>query len=393
MLYEFLEVNRVELIARCRAKVAARNVPGVFERELNFGISIFLDQVIETLQADGGKQSELSLKLSGPASGNIAPSEIGETASRHGRELQHHGFTAQDVVHDYGDLCQAITDLAFERSAPIDVDEFRTLNRCLDNAIAMAVSEFGYLRHQAHADEQSTSLNQRLGSFAHELRNSLSTATLALEVIKGGNVGLSGSTGTVLDRSLVEMRRLIDRSLAEVQIAEGLAVEPSVFSLADFIAETRLAASLEADVRGQVLIVATVDPKLAICGDRHLLSAAVGNLLQNAFKFSHAHGEVTLNAYAAADRILIEVEDSCGGLPDGDVEFLFKPFTQAAADKTGAGLGLSISRAGVEANGGRLSVRNIAGSGCVFTINLPRHLASASETSTALHAPSVIDAR
>lgn len=393
MLHEFLSANRSELIARCRDKVAARNIPGVFERELSFGISVFLDQLIETLRADGGNETDLSRKLSGPASGVVAPSEIAETATRHGRELQLHGFTAQEVVHDYGDLCQAITDLAFEHSAEIDVDEFRTLNRCLDNAMATAVSEFGYLRDQMHTDQQSATLDQRLGSFAHELRNSLSTATLAFEVIKRGNVGVSGSTGAVLERSLLQMRMLIDRSLAEAQIEAGLTMEPSLFSLADFIAEIKLSASLEADVRGNLLIVATVDPKLAISGDRHLLSAAVGNLLHNAFKFSHAHGEVTLSAYAAADRILIDVEDSCGGLPDGDADFLFKPFTQLAADKTGAGLGLSIARASVEANGGSLRVRNIAGSGCVFTIELPRHLQNETEAGTAVPAPDLMDAR
>ena len=391
MLHEFLHANRAELIARCRAKVAERNVPGGFERELSFGISIFLDQLIDTLRAEGINETELSRKLSGPASGVIAPSEIAETATRHGRELQQHGFSAQEVVHDYGDLCQAITDLAFERSAPIDVDEFRTVNRCLDNAMATAVSEFGYLRDQMHTDEHSRSLNQRLGSFAHELRNSLSTATLALDVIKRGKVGISGSTGAVLDRSLVQMRMLIDRSLADAQIAAGLTVEPSLFSLADFIAETKLSASLEAEVRGRVLIVASVDPKLAISGDRNLLSAALGNLLQNAFKFSHANGEVTLSAYAAAERILIEVEDSCGGLADGDEELLFMPFTQKAVDRTGAGLGLAISRASVEANGGCLRVRNIAGSGCVFTIDLPRHLQTEAEAGIGVHAPSSID--
>ncbi|MBA2238330.1 MAG: HAMP domain-containing histidine kinase [Lysobacter sp.] len=383
MLHEFLETHRDELIARCRAKVAGRNIPGVFERELSFGISIFLDQVIDTLRAEGRDEADTSRKLSGPAGGVPAPSEIAETASRHGRELQQHGFTSQEVVHDYGDLCQAITDLAFERSAPIEVDGFRTLNRCLDNAIATAVSEFGYLRDQVHADEQNITLNQRLGSFAHELRNSLSTATLALEVIKRGNVGVSGSTGAVLDRSLVQMRMLIDRSLAEAQIAAGLTVDPSVFSLADFITETRLSASLEAEVKGRVLIVATVDPKLAISGDRNLLSAALGNLLQNAFKFSHANGEVTLSAFAAAGRILIEVEDSCGGLADGDADAMFKPFVQTATDRTGAGLGLSIARASIEAHGGSLRVRNIAGSGCVFTIELPRHLDTESEASMA----------
>ena len=48
------------------------------------------------------------------------------------------------VIHDYGDLCQAITELAFEQAAPFETKEFRTLNRCLDNAIADAVTEFTY---------------------------------------------------------------------------------------------------------------------------------------------------------------------------------------------------------------------------------------------------------
>ncbi|MEO6066088.1 MAG: HAMP domain-containing sensor histidine kinase [Lysobacterales bacterium] len=277
-------------------------------------------------------------------------------------------------MHDYGDLCQAITDLAFERSAPIGIGEFRTLNRCLDNAIAIAVTEFGYLRDLAMSDQNHRALNELLGSFAHELRNSLSTATLALSVIRLGRVGLTGATGAVLDRSLVAMRNLIDRSLVEAQLAAGLVLETSSFSLAAFIGEIKLAASLEADVRGRHLIVASVDPKLAVSGDRSLLAAAVGNLLHNAFKFSAPRGEVSLNAYASGDRILIDVEDSCGGLPGGDTEHLFKPFTQADADRTGVGLGLAISRKSVEANGGVLSVRDIPGTGCVFTIDLPRHL-------------------
>jgi signal transduction histidine kinase len=189
----------------------------------------------------------------------------------------------EDVVHDYGDLCQAITDLAVEQSAPITVDEFRTLNRCLDNAIATAVAEFAYLYNRAASDVHFDSLNKQLGAFAHELRNSLATATLAVSVIKMGNVGISGATGGVLDRSLVAMRSLIDRSLATARLGGGLEIEASVFSLSNFITELKLSASLEAEIRGCVLIVATVDPKLAISGDRDLLLAALGNLLRNAF--------------------------------------------------------------------------------------------------------------
>ena len=107
--------------------------------------------------------------------------------------------------------------------------------------------------------------------------------------------------------------------------------------------------------------------------DRDLLMSATGNLLQNAFKFSHARSEVSLNAYAVADRILIDVEDHCGGLPAGAAERMFAPFVPVGADTSGLGLGLSISRRSVEANDGILSVRNVPRSGCVFTIDLPRH--------------------
>jgi signal transduction histidine kinase len=298
---------------------------------------------------------------------------MGDMAAKHGKELSQHGFTVDQVVHDYGDLCQAITDLAFERNSEFDTDEFRTLNRCLDNAIADAVTEFNYQRDFITADRHADALNERLGSFAHELRNLLNAATLALTAVKDGNVGLKGATGAVLDRSLVGMRTLIDRSLSDVRMTAGMPARHQLFSLSDFIAEVKLTASLEARVHECVLTVRPVDSQLAVDGDRDLLFAAVGNLLQNAFKFTDHRSEVTLSAYSAGDRILIEVQDHCGGLAAGTAEKMFLPFTQSDHDKTGLGLGLSISRRSVEVNQGTLSVRDMPGSGCVFTINLPRH--------------------
>jgi hypothetical protein len=127
-----------------------------------------------------------------------------------------------------------------------------------------------------------------------------------------------------------------------------------------------------------------VDPALAVDVDRDLLLSAVGNLLQNAFKFTHPHSEVTLNAYALADRILIDVQDHCGGLPPGGADSMFVPFVQGAEDRSGLGLGLSIARRSVEANGGVLSVRDLPGSGCVFTIDLPRHSLTTEEDASPL---------
>ena len=374
MMHEFLSTYRSELIHRCRRKVAQRAQPMATNAELEHGVPLFLDQLIKTLRVEQSAEPMLSRKVSGPSGGGSPVlSEIGESAAQHGRELQAHGFTVEQVVHDYGDLCQAITDLAFEVGTVIAVDEFRTLNRCLDNAIADAVTEFNYQRDFVVADRYALALNERLGFFAHELRNHLNTATLAVTAIKAGNVGLAGATGAVLDRSLVALRNLIDRSLAEVRITAGMPAQHRLFSLADFIAEIKLSATLEADVKECVLTVSSVDPLLAVEADRDLLLAAVGNLLQNAFKFTHHRSAVSLNAYAAADRILIDVEDSCGGLPPGDAQKMFLPFSQNSADKSGLGLGLSISRHSVEANAGTLSVRDVPGEGCIFTIDLPRH--------------------
>ncbi|MES2921876.1 MAG: HAMP domain-containing sensor histidine kinase [Verrucomicrobiota bacterium] len=305
---------------------------------------------------------------------------MGETATLHGRELLRGGFTVEQVVHDYGDLCQAVTDLAFELKAPIETDEFRTLNRCLDNAIATAVTEFNYQRDFLVADKQTLELNERLGFFAHELRNLLNTATLALAVIRGGNVGLSGATGTVLDRSMVGLRNLIDRSLMEVRMTAGMPLRHRLFSLADMIAEIKMSASLEAHVRECVLVVEDVDEGLALDADRDLLLSAVGNLLQNAFKYTQHGTEVTLSAYAVADRVIIDVEDNGDGLPQ-ETERMFQPFTQGGEDRSGLGLGLAISRKGVEANGGVLTVVSTPGRGCVFTIDLPRHFISSDPAS------------
>jgi len=373
MLYEFLINNRSDLIKRCSEKTVERQAPRQTEEELAHGIPLFLDQLIKTLRLEQTSNPMQSRKVSGESGGeNLNSSEIEKSAGQHGRELMQHGFTVDQVVHDYGDLCQAITDLAFELKTPIEIDEFRTLNRCLDNGIAEAVTEFNCQHDFVVGDKQVDSLNERMGVFTHELRNQLNTATLALNVVKSGNVGLAGATGAVLSNSLSGMRNLINHSLNEVRNTAGSPSLSRRFSLAGFINEIKNSALLEAHARECSLSVADIDPQLALDADRDILSAAVANLLQNAFKFTQPRTEVRLNAYASADRIRIDVEDRCGGLPSGDAKKMFMPFAQNGDDKSGLGLGLSITRNSVEANKGILSARDIPGTGCVFTIDLPR---------------------
>ena len=372
MMHNFLANNRADLIERCAAKVAKRPTRNASVAQLATGIPLFLDQLTRTLEAEQEGAPEDGVKISGPSGGaGSSLSEMGVSAAAHGKALLDLDYTVDQVVHDYGDLCQAITDLAFARDAPFSVDEFRTLNRCLDNAIADAVTEFSSQRDTANTLQQDTEVNQRLGFLMHELRNSLNAATLAAEALRLGNLTLSGATGAVLKRSHDAMSKLIDRSLLEVKAASDGLNQLQLFSLADFVREAQDAGQLGAGARGCTLEVASVDPALALEGNRELLLAAVANLLGNGFKFTRAKTSVTLTAHAHEDRIQIEVADHCGGLRQGDAERLFIPFSQRGDDRTGIGLGLSIARQSVEADHGTLSVRSLPGEGCVFTIDLP----------------------
>ncbi len=373
MLQEFLKTNRTELIARCTAKVAKRPQPPPTDVELKYGIPLFLDQLTKALVA-GEHADEAALhEISGPSEPgkHTHSSEISRGATKHGDELLRKGFTVDQVVHDYGDLCQAVTELAVEKNASITVGEFRVLNSCLDNAIAGAVTEFGRLRDKNISSEETQATNETFGSLAHELRNLIATAMLSVQTVKRGNVGLGGATGAVLDRSLIRMRNLIDRSLAEVRSAAGLPAPHERIDVAQFIQEIQVSASLEAQNSGHGLTVHPVDHELEVDADRQMLASAISNLLQNAFKFTRPQGNVSLKVHEANGRVLFDVQDECGGLPPGKAEGLFRPFEQRGHNRTGLGLGLAISHEGVTQNGGKLTVRNLSGHGCIFTIDLP----------------------
>jgi len=151
---------------------------------------------------------------------------------------------------------------------------------------------------------------------------------------------------------------------------------PERTSLRELVEDIEVGASMEANALGLTLSVPPVERGVDLAVDRQLLAAAVGNLLQNAFKFTHPRGHVMLRTSSTEDRVLIEVEDECGGLPPGEVDALFRPFEQRSGNRTGLGLGLVISRRSVEADGGVVRVRDLPGKGCVFTIDLPRLPAS-----------------
>jgi signal transduction histidine kinase len=140
----------------------------------------------------------------------------------------------------------------------------------------------------------------------------------------------------------------------------------------DIIEEVEIGASMFAEARNLLLSVVTVDETVVVLADRQILAAAIANLLQNAFKFTRPGSTVRLRAASVESRVLVEIEDECGGLPPGRPESLLRPFVQRSADRTGMGLGLSICVQAAKAFGGELRVRDLPGRGCIFTLDLPR---------------------
>ena len=138
MLHEFITRNREEIIARCYTKVATRSVPPPTSTDIDHGVPEFLDQLVAALSPNATANTAIHTNR-----------EINDSASRHGHDLLMQGLTVSQVVHGYGDICQSITELALETAVPISTEDFHTLNRCLDDAIAGAVSEYGRERIEA----------------------------------------------------------------------------------------------------------------------------------------------------------------------------------------------------------------------------------------------------
>jgi signal transduction histidine kinase len=353
MLYEFIDLNRDVIISRTRDRVRSRPWPSVAPGELEHGVPMFLTQLAETLRLEG-------------TSAPFPAGAIGATAARHGADLLRLGFTVSQVVHDYGDICQTITALAVEQRAPISVEEFNTLNRCLDTAIAEAVTEHARVTAEARSAEEI----ERLGHAAHELRDNLNTAILAFHTLKRGAVAINGSMGAVLGRSLMGLREVVDRNLSAVRLEAGKQrrTRLPVVAFIDEIAATGMLHSEYRDIR---FTVDAIDPALSIDADPQLLASAVMNLVHNAFKNTPSGGHVVLRARAEEGRLLIETEDECGGLPQSEAD-LFQQFgDRRGGDRSGLGLGLSIARKAVRANGGDIRIRNMPGKGCVFVIDMP----------------------
>lgn len=355
MLHDFLTREREAILGIVSAQAGTLEKGRGSSSTMDKGWGMFYDELTELMRQDE------------PFSFHNEIGHHTEGAIEHGQEYFQMGYSLSEVVHSYGIICQAITSHASELQFPITSREFQQLNLSLDTAIAEAVTQ-----HDKVSREKSTSVEaERLGFLAHELRKCIQNITVTLEIILSGSVGAQSSTSSVLEKNINRMTKLIDGALTEVRLRS----EPTVLlrrtRLSQLIHEVGVTAGFEARAKRVTLqIKTTQDHEVDV--DPQMFISALANLVHNAIKFSHSGGVIQVRVLEKAGRIHVEVEDECGGLKDDVMDTLFQQEVRHTEDDSDLGRRLTITRQIVEQIGGKLSVENLPGKGCIFTIDLPK---------------------
>ena len=357
-MYEFIEARKADILHECLVTLRETR-PGQSDEELLNDLGHFIDGFVGVLRRDARAGLTETLQESA-----VRKSVQAAEAAERGLVRKRQGSEITRVIHDYGVLCHKLNELAASENHSFPSRDHQLMNVFLDEAMARGVEAFT----AATATEEREDRAEALGSLAHEIRNAVNAAQLAFGLIRKGQVAANGRTADVIQRSLTRIEGLVQNALVEAKLQGRIPIQTDDIHLAEVLGQLAEGAFPERGVRVGV----RVELDLHVHADTRLLTSAIGNLLENAVKFTRDGEQVMIRARQTGDATIVQVEDRCGGLPGGNVEALFKPFVQGAPDPRGVGLGLHIARGAVEAHGGTLTVRNLPGVGCIFTISLPR---------------------
>jgi signal transduction histidine kinase len=357
-MHEFIEARKADILQACLGKLRETR-EGQTDAELLNELPRFMDSFVALLRRDAKLGETETVQQS-----TVRRLIETDDAVKRALTRKSQGFDITRVIHDYEVFCDKLNDLAAKEHLVFASREHQLMNIFLDEALARGIEAFT----AATAADEREDRAQVLGSLAHEIRNAANGASLAFAMIRRGQVGVSGRTADVVQRSLGRIEALVQNSLVEAKLHGKLPVRKESLGLAELLGHVVEGAYPERGIQVRV----EVGHDLRADADARLITTAISNLLQNALKFTRDCGYVTLRARETGDTMVIEVEDQCGGLPEGASESLFKPFVQGAPDPRGVGLGLHIVRGAIEAHGGTVTAKDLPGVGCVFTVTLPR---------------------
>jgi hypothetical protein len=354
-LAEFLEARREAITQRWADMLFATGVPPSVDREAVIdNLRDFIDELTAALRREQGFHQ------------HTQTAEASAIAKGHGKQRFGMGYDIGAVIREYGTLRDLLFEMMDESGLAPSVRELRVLSKYLISAIADAATQYGLER--AEAMKRQTA--RHIGFLAHELRNPLSSVRLSLELMRQRGQLPQNRAMERVEQGLQRLSDLIDQSLVETRLRASPEPQREEVDLRELLHSLAEESTTEVEAKGLSLRV-EVEPGLRLQADPKLLRSALSNLVRNAVKFTRTATALHLRAKAGGKRVVVEVEDACGGLPEGKVQELFNPFVQVGQDRSGFGLGLAIARQVAEAHAGELRVHNLPGKGCVFVLDLP----------------------
>jgi signal transduction histidine kinase len=218
------------------------------------------------------------------------------------------------------------------------------------------------------------SARERQMTLVHELRGALNVLMMGFGLIKQGAIEINPRVTVAMQHALVNMNKLIDRAMLDAkEIAESI-VQQERLSTNDLMEELAAYAELVAKEKGHTFVMDNCPAEAFILVDRVIITQAMINLIQNAFKFTRPASYVTLSCSHSpeCESVTLSVTDQCYGLAVDDNVSQIKKFEQRHDDKSGLGIGVHITKGGIEAQGGELVITDHGEAGCTFAIKLPR---------------------
>jgi signal transduction histidine kinase len=353
-LSSLLAERRVGILERWTERIRWEHAENLSQGELWDHLPLFFDEVLAALRSDQDAAKK-------------AAAFIGATASAaHGTQRLRVGFDLAEVLREYEILNECILEEVQAVGGSVSIGQLRRVLRLVNRGRTEAVVAYGERRDT----EMTRTHSQHVAFVAHELRGPLMTALNAVSLLRQHVRQEEEWAIGMLTRSLTVLRDLIEKVLTAERLAGGVPLTREPIDLHALLDQVVTENRLTAEQR-KIELTISAPATLAFSGDPRLLRSAIDNVLSNAIKFSHEGSTVAVRTARRDKQVVIEIEDSCGGLPEGNASELFKPFVQRDENRSGFGLGLAIVKQAVEAHGGRVSARNLANKGCVFVLELP----------------------
>ncbi|HEY8927400.1 MAG TPA: HAMP domain-containing sensor histidine kinase [Polyangia bacterium] len=354
-LADVLQARRDEIVERFADRLYQLIASSALRREdVIDSLGDFLDEVIAGIRVDQ-QRGQLGVATTDSP-----------TARAHGRQRFELGFDIGAMVREYGALRDVLFLVMEESGAVFTVAEVRSLSWYLVGGIANAASKYA----QERDAELRRQTERHVGFLAHELRNPLASLRFAFDLLERLGLPPEGERAAAIVRTGInKLSELIDHALVGMKLQAGVQLQLEEVAVEPFVEALHAETSL--DAQEKKISVALEIGATGLRADRKYLGSALSNLLRNAVKFTRQGGTIHVRVKGAGDRVVFEVEDECGGLPEGDVQKVFDPFVQLGKDRSGFGLGLAIAKQAVEAHEGSLRVHDLPGHGCVFVLDLP----------------------